>query len=186
MEIMVFGLLLWSLVHLVPSLAPSVKKGWISMLGENGYKISFSAIVIFSLVMIVYGWRHSDPVVVYTLSIDLKPVALILMVVAFVLFGAAQYPTRIKTYVRHPQLTSIIVWSIANLLVNGDSRSIIMFGSMALWAVLEIIAINRRSGEWEKAAPPAWPREIKGLVISLVIFAVVAFAHPYIAGVSLT
>ena len=113
MEIMIFGLLLWSLVHLVPSLAPSVKKGWISMLGENGYKISFSAIVIFSLVMIVYGWRHSDPVVVYALPIELKPVALIMMV-AFVLFGAAQYPTRIKTYLSHPQLTSIIVWSIAH------------------------------------------------------------------------
>ena len=56
---------------------------------------------------------------------------------------------------------------------------------MGLWAALEIIAINR-SGEWGKAAPPAWPREIKGLVISLVIFAAVAFAHPYIAGVSLT
>ncbi|MDX2478544.1 MAG: NnrU family protein [Gammaproteobacteria bacterium] len=122
---MIYGLLLWSLVHLVPSLAPSVKKGWISMLGENGYTISFSAIVIFSLVMIVYGWRHSDPVVLYTLPIELKPVSLILMVVVFVLFGAAQYPTRIKTYLRHPQLTSIIVWSIAHLLVNGDSRSII-------------------------------------------------------------
>ena len=63
--------------------------------------------------MIVYGWRHSDPVVVYALPIELKPVALIMMV-AFVLFGAAQYPTRTKTYLRHPQLTSIIVWSIAH------------------------------------------------------------------------
>ena len=89
-------------------------------------------------------------------------------------------------YVRHPQLTSKIVWLIAHLLVNGDSRSIILFGSMGLWAALEIIAINRRSGEWEKAAPPARPREIKGLVISLVIFAVAAYAHPYIVGVSLT
>ncbi|MDX2476612.1 MAG: NnrU family protein, partial [Gammaproteobacteria bacterium] len=65
----------------------------------------------------------------------------------------------------------IIVWSIAHILLNGDSRSIILFGSMGLWAALEIIVINRRSGKLEKAAPPAWPREIKGLVISLVIFA---------------
>ncbi|MDB4522030.1 hypothetical protein N9100_01305 [Gammaproteobacteria bacterium] len=32
---------------------------------------------------------------------------------------------------------------------------------MGLWAALEIIAINRRSEEWEKAAPPDWPRELK-------------------------
>ncbi len=185
MEILILGLMLWSLVHFIPSVAQPVKKGWISMLGEIGYKISFAVLILCSLALIVYGWRHTIPTHIYALPIIVKPIAVILMVFAFVLFGAAKYPTRIKNYIHHPQLTSIIVWSVAHLLANGDNRSFVLFGWMGTWAILEIIFINRREGEWVKRPLPRWSQEFKGLAISLVIFIVAAAAHPYIAGVSL-
>ena len=185
MEILAFGIILWSLVHFVPSLAQPVKKRCINLVGENGYKLSFTVIVIISLGMIVYGWRHTTPTLVYSLPLWVKPISLMLMVVAFVLFGAANYQTRIKTLIRHPQLISIIVWSIAHLLVNGDNRSIVLFGGMGIWAVLEIIAINRRDGVWIKQTTPGWPQEFKGLSISLIIFVIAVVVHPYIAGVSI-
>ena len=85
---------------------------------------------------------------------------------------------------RHPQLMSIITWSIAYLLVNGDSRLIVLFGGMGAWAIMEILLINRRDGEWIKEPAPAWQKEIKGLAISVFIFVIVVAAHPFIAGVS--
>ena len=185
MEMLAFGILLWSLVHFVPSLAQPVKKGCINLLGENGYKLIFSAIVIISLGMIIYGWRHVTPTVVYTLPLFVKPISLILMVAAFVLFGAANYQTRIKSFIRHPQLMSVIIWSIAHLLVNGDNRSIVLFGGMGIWAMLEIFVINRRDGAWIKQTAPGWPEEFKGLAISLIVFIIAVLVHPYIAGVSL-
>ena len=39
-EILVSGVLLWSLVHFVPSVAQPVKKGVINLSGENGYKLT--------------------------------------------------------------------------------------------------------------------------------------------------
>ncbi|MEH6468240.1 MAG: NnrU family protein [Porticoccus sp.] len=66
MEILLLGLFLWFLIHLIPSLAQPLKKGWINVMGENGYKITFSLFVGISLVLIVYGWRHTMPVYVYT------------------------------------------------------------------------------------------------------------------------
>ena len=185
MEIMIFGLLLWSLVHFIPSLAIPVKKNWIGMLGETGYKISFSALIFLSLALIIYGWRHSTPSHLYTLPIIVRPITVLLTLFAFVLFGAAQRPARLKTFIRHPQLTGVIVWSFAHLLSNGDSRSVVLFGWMGIWAILEIIFINRRDGEWIKQPSPAWPKEFKGLAITFVIFVIVALLHPYIAGVSL-
>jgi len=185
MKIMILGLLLWSLVHFIPSLAPLLKKNWISMLGEATYKISFAVIIVLSLVLIVYGWRHSTPSHLYTLPIIIKPITVILMLLAFVLFVAAKRPARIKTYIRHPQLMSIFVWSFAHLLSNGDSRSVVLFSWMGIWAVLEMIFINRRDGAWIKQPPPEWPKEFKGLTITFVIFVIVALAHPYIAGISL-
>jgi uncharacterized membrane protein len=120
----------------------------------------------------------------YHLPAIVKPLSLILLLVAFFLFGAAKHQTRIKRVIRHPQLASVIVWSSAHLLLNGDSRSVVLFGWMGCWAVLEIVFINKREGPWIKPESPGWKQEIKGGLISLAIFVVVIFLHPYIAGVS--
>lgn len=185
MELLISGLLVWSLVHFIPSLAPALKQKLIERLGGAGYKIAFTALMLCSLAMIIFGWRSSLPSHLYSLPGFARHAALLLMLVAFVLFGAAQYPTRIKQFVRHPQLASVAVWALAHLMLNGDSRSLFLFGGLGLWAILEMIFINRREGEWVKPAPPGWARELKGLVISLVILVVVVMLHPYIAGVSI-
>lgn len=185
MTLLILGLLLWSGVHFIPSLAIPLKTRWINALGDKGYQISFSLIVVLSLVLIVFGWRSISPSMLYTPLAAMRPVSMVLMVLAFLLFGASHHVTRIKQIIRHPQLTSMMIWSFAHLLSNGDSRSVVLFGGMGIWALLEIFAINRREGDWVKADIPSWPVEIKGSVISLVIFAVVAAAHPYIAGVPL-
>lgn len=185
MNLLILGLLLWSGVHFIPSLAIPLKTKWMNALGDKGYQISFSLIVVLSLLMIVFGWRSITPSMLYTPSEAMRPVSMLLMVLAFLLFGASHHVTRIKQVFRHPQLSSMIVWSFAHLLSNGDNRSVVLFVSMGVWALLEILLINRREGAWVKAAIPTWPVEIKGSAISLVIFIVALIAHPYIAGVSL-
>ncbi len=185
MTLLISGLLLWSGVHFIPSLAIPLKNKWENQLGDKGYQLSFSLIVVSSLVLIVFGWRNITPVNLYTLPEITRPIAFLLMILAFLLFGASNHSTRIKQFIRHPQLSSIIIWSFAHLLVNGDNRSLVLFGGMGIWATLEIFAINHRDGVWIKAEIPGWPVEIKGSIISLVIFIVAVLAHPYIAGVSL-
>ena len=108
---------------------------------------------------------------------------MLLVLIAFVLFGSAQYQTRIKRLIRHPMLTGVVVWACAHLMLNGDSRSVLLFGGLGLWAILEIVFINRRDRDWVKPPSPNWLQEFKGLAISLVIFVVVVMLHPYIAGV---
>ena len=167
----------------VENIGIEFKKNFIEKFNEKTYLTLFSILILLSLGLIILGWRSTTSTYLYTLPAGIKPVALLLMLIAFLLFGAAKHQTRIKKVVRHPQLTSVIVWSCAHLLLNGDSRSLILFGWLGVWAVLEIILINKREGEWKKADSPNWGQEAKGVLISLIIFAVVAFAHPFIAGV---
>lgn len=185
MGLLISGLVIWSLVHLIPGLAQPLKQTLTGKLGENGYKGIFSLLMITALALIVFGWRSITPTFLYQLPVYVSHMAKLLVLFAFILFGASNYPTRIKNIIRHPQLTGVIVWSIAHLLLNGDSRSVLLFGWMGVWALLEIIVINRREGEWIKLDPPAVSREIRGLLISLVVFVVVVLIHPYIAGVSI-
>ena len=182
MTSMFFGLLLWSLVHFFPSVGAGIKEGLISKLGENGYKLLFSLLIAISLVLIVLGWRSSLPGLLYLPPIGTRPLAYLLLALAFLLFGAAQQPSRIKRLVRHPQLSGIIVWSIAHLMLNGDARSVLLFTWLAAWAALEILFINRRDGDWVKPQAPGWGREAAGAGISLGIFLLTGLAHPYFTG----
>ena len=185
MKLLIAGLLIWSLVHFVPSLASPLKQNLTRRLGEKGYKLIFAALILLSLALIVFGWRSIEPAMLYMLPYSLRHIFMLLILIAFILMGASNYPTRIKRFVRHPQLTGVAVWALAHLLLNGDSRSLVLFGWLGIWAILEIILINHREGVWVKQDPPAWTRELRGLAISVVVFVVFAVAHPYFTGVAL-
>lgn len=186
MKLLITGLLVWTAVHFIPSLAQPLKTKWKDKFGNTGYQITFALVVLLSLLMIIFGWRSTTPSILYATTPFMVPVAKILMFVSIALFVLSNMPTRIKQYIRHPQLTALTVWSLAHLLTNGDTRSVILFGGLGLWAILEIVAINRRDGEWKKPGKPTWTRESIGLGISVIVYVGVALAHFYISGVSIT
>ncbi len=181
---LVLGVALWSGVHLIPSLGLSLKAGLIQKLGENGYKGVFSVMIITAIILIVVGWRATDPVTLYDPPNWAGSSTALLMFNAFVLFVAANHPTRLKRVIRHPQLTGILLWSIAHLIANGDSRSLILFGGLGLWSLIEIRMINSREGAWVKPDAPSILIEIRGLAIGIVVFMAALFLHPYFAGVA--
>ena len=66
----------------------------------------------------------------------------VLVFVALVLFFASQMSGYIKRALRHPQMIGTIVWAVSHLLTNGDSRSVILFGTLGIWALLEMSYIQ--------------------------------------------
>lgn len=181
---LILGVALWSGVHLIPSLGLSLKAGLIQKIGVNGYKGVFSVLMIVAITLIVIGWGATDPVSLYDSPSWAGSTTALLMLNAFVLFVAAYHPSRLKRIIRHPQLNGVILWSIAHLISNGDSRSLILFGGLGLWALIEIRMINAREGAWVKPNAPSMLVEIRGLAIGLVVFVAALFLHPYFAGVA--
>jgi uncharacterized membrane protein len=179
------GVLLWALVHLVPGPGRHIRQSIVTAIGEKAYKGIFSLLIIAALLLIVFGWRATIPQAVYLPPSWGGPVAIVLMATAVFLFGATHAKTRIKRVVRHPQLTSILIWSVAHLLANGDNRSLLLFGSLGIWALLEIMVVNRRDRKWHKPAAPPLATEVRGLIIAAVVFALLIYLHPYFAGVAL-
>jgi len=181
---LISGVVLWSAIHFLPTLGVGIRNRLIEKMGDSQYRGVFSLVVVASLTLIVIGWRSTPEVLLYQLPAWSRPVGLLLMIFAFVLFGAAHHSTAIKRFVRHPQLASVIVWSASHLLTNGSTRALVLFGGLCLWALLEIPLINAREGAYEKPPAPGWKTETKGLAISAVIFIVAMLLHPYFAGVS--
>jgi uncharacterized membrane protein len=182
-NLLVAGVLLWSIVHLFPALATHRRQALMARLGNGPYRGLFALLIISSTVCIVLGWRSTAPVAVYTPPPGMRPVTLGLMVVALILFVSARAPTDLKQFIRHPQLTGVLTWAIAHLLSNGDSRSLVLFGGIGLWTIVEMIAINARDGRWCKPEPVGAVRSCVPVLIGAIAWIVLGVAHPWFAGV---
>lgn len=185
MTLLVIGLLFWSVPHILPSLAVNFRKSLIAKLGEGPYSGIVAFLILGGIVLTVFGWRSIVPEAVYFPPAFLKPATYLLMLFSLLLFIVSSRPSRIKLYIRHPQLTGMVLWSVAHLLQVGNNRSVVLFGWLVIWALLEMIFINHRDGVWVKEAAPAWTEEVKTVVVILVVYTVVAYVHPYISGVSI-
>ena len=184
MTLLICGLLLWGLVHLYPSLATAHRDNLIARLGRHGYRGLFTALLILALTMMVLGWKSATPVAVYAPPLAGSPIVAVLILVAFVLFIAAQARTNIKRLIRHPQLSGFTLWAIAHLLANGDSRSLALFLGFAAWGLLEIVAINRRDGARQAPDTVARWRDLLVTIVAAVAFAVVLYFHQRLFGVA--
>lgn len=185
MALIILGIILWSVVHLIPAAAPGIKARWQAALGKHGYRGSFALLIIAAVVLMVMGWRHSLPIYLYTLSDKIHLATIAIMTFAVVLFVAAKLPSRIRRIFRHPQLLGLALWAFAHLLVNGDSRSVVLFGGLLIWAIAEIIMINRREGVWVKPAVRGVYIEVILGVLSAAVFVGLIAAHPYLSGIKL-
>lgn len=183
MILLTAGTALWCLVHLYPSVLPSARSAMIERLGENAYRGLFSVLILVALLLIVFGWRSAQPAAVYNPPLGPNPAVSALILVGLFLFFSARAAGNVKRYIRHPQMTGTILWGVAHLLTNGDSRSVVLFGGLTAWAILEILMINRREGAREK--PPAVPlkRDLVPLVVGIAVFALVAAFHQRLFGV---
>lgn len=182
MTLLLFGLLLFTLVHLLPAAFGTLRGSLIARVGENPYRGIFSLVIVISLVLIVLGWRSATPTVVYDPPLHGGPVTSVLVLMAFVLFVAARSGSNIKRIVRHPQMLSVILWSAAHLLTNGDSRSLALFGGLGAWAIAEILLCNRRDGAWQKPDRVSAKVDMITAAIGGVVFALVGYFHQALFG----
>ena len=184
MGILVTGIAIFCLAHLFPAIRPTARDNMHAKLGENPYRGLFSLVIIAALVLIVVGWKSATPVPVYAPPLAANLLTSLLILVGLVLFFASQFNGNIKRFVRHPQMTGTILWGVAHLLTNGDSRSVALFGALTVWAGAEILLINRREGQWQKPGPATIKFDLVPLAIGVVVFAAVAYFHAVLFGVA--
>lgn len=175
MTLIVLGLALWWGAHLFKRLAPAARAG----MGDAG-KGLVAAGVLAGLVLMVLGYRGVEQVDLWYPPRFLTHLNNLLMMIAVYLFATSVTKTRITGVIRHPQLTAVKTWAVAHLLVNGDLASLLLFGGLLAWAVVEVILINR--AEPRPAPPPPAPmsREIGTVLGALVVFGAIAWVHNWL------
>ena len=184
MSLFLAGITIFCLVHLFKAIAPTARENVVFKLGENAYKGIFSLLILGSLVMIVFGWKATLPRTLYAPPITPGIIPSVLVLIALVLFFASQVGGHIKRVLRHPQMVGTIIWAVSHLLTNGDSRSVILFGALAVWALLEIILCNRRDGPRTEMPAASGRFDVIAIVIGVVAFGLLGHFHLALFGVA--
>ena len=176
---LVLGIALWWGAHLFKRVAPGPRAALQERMG-NASKGFFAVLLVLSVVLMVIGFRRTELGQLWLPPEWTVHVNNVLMLLAVFLFGVSGSKSRLRSRLRHPQLSGFILWAVAHLLVNGDWASVILFGALLVWAVVEIVVLNARAPRPEPYAGGSVAGDIRLVVISLVVFAVIVLIHGWL------
>ena len=183
MTALILGLLLFLGIHSARIVAEGARSRFIAQRGEGAWKGLYTAVSLIGFGLIVWGYAQArrTPIDLWPAQTSWpRPIAAVLMLLAFVLLAAAYVPANgLKARLKHPMLLSVKLWATAHLLANNSLADVLLFGSFLLWAGLDFRAARQR----DRAANTVYPAgTLVGTAITVsvgaVAWALVAFwAH---------
>lgn len=180
MTLLVIGLIVFIGIHSLPMFS-GLRQALVSRLELKGYKLLFSGVAALGLILIIIGKAKADFVHVYTPPSWGRHPAMLLMLFAFILLPAAHMPGNIKRFTRHPMLWGVVLWAVAHLLANGDQASLILFGSLAVYSLVDMVSANRRGAKLQSERLPL-RKDMMVVVAGLVAYFIFLVLHPYLFG----
>jgi len=172
MTLLILGLILWVAAHLFKRVLPEMR----ARMGDKG-KGLVAVVLIASLVLIIVGFRGAGEIYVWSPPAWTAHVTHIFMAAAVLLFVLAHSKSRLKRFVRHPMLTGIRAWAFGHLMVNGDLASIVMFGTLFVWAQVTAMVLNRAEPNWQPPETGTMAGDVRLVVISAVVYAAIVGIH---------
>jgi uncharacterized membrane protein len=186
--ILIVGLVVFLGMHLVSTMRDR-RAGLIAQFGENGYKVLYSIVSAIGLALIVYGfarYRAHEWIELWSPPAWTKHLAALLVLFAMIMLVAAYARGHIyMTLKKHPMLAGVKLWALAHLMANGDLGSLILFGAVLAWAVIDRISLKRRT---DPGAPPIPVGGMRNDVIAvfggIALYAAVGWwFHPNVIGI---
>lgn len=185
METLFAGVIIWTMAHLIASVAPGLRAELDARMGMASRGL-IAMFILMGLALMVVGWQSAEPQPVYDPPLWGRHLNMALMFISVMLVFAGRSHSRIRQYMRHPMLTGAVIWAVGHLLANGDSRSVLLFFGIGFWASVSMFTISKREGIWVKPVIVAGVgREIAGFIFALIVYVGLIWGHGYLTGVPL-
>ncbi len=186
---MLIGLTGFIASHLVRVVAEHWRTKMVQLLGAKNYKRIYSLITLVSLVLIIWGYgtaRHESPLL-WTMPLHVYPLTAVLMLLSMIcLAGFHIAQSHLSVKLRHPMLWSVVLLCSAHLIVNGRLIDALLFGSLLVWSVVDLISCYKRDRQKLMQYPQAQTlATVWNLLMGFVFYGVFAFfLHRPLIGVS--
>ncbi len=170
--LLILGVALWWAAHLFKRVMPEQR----AAMGDAG-KGAVALALVAAILLMIFGYRMTDFIYVWAPPTFLIHVNNLMVLIAFYMASPAGQKGRLLNGMRHPMLAGFKFWAFAHLLVNGDLASIILFGGLLAWAVVEVIVINKSEPDWTPGEPGTYGKDAMFFVASIVLLGVVGYIH---------
>ena len=177
------GIIIFFGIHLVP-LIGKLKVFLKDKLGEGPYMGLFSVVSLTGILLIIFGYE-SNSNFLYSINGKAYIYAKYIMFFSLTLFIAANMPTYIKKYTKHPMSLGIAIWTALHLMTNPDTTSVILFGSFLAYSSVSVIVAELRDSK-SKEVIPKIHYDIFSIVLGIVLTFLAFNFHEYLSGVSLS
>ena len=157
MMLLLLAALLWLSVHI--GIAGTALRGVVvARIGEGAFRGGFSALSAVAMVLLVMAYNAAATTPIWYAPFWLRAVLAAVMLPVFVLFVAALVKPKapgagIQRITRHPMMNAFALWAAVHVLGNGDTASIVFFGSFLVTAVVGMPSIDAKLA---KRDPQAW------------------------------
>jgi uncharacterized membrane protein len=158
MALLIVAALLWLGLHVGIS-GTRLRDPLATALGERGFSGAFSLLALAFLALLIYGFHTADTEPLWVAPPWLVAVIDLVMLLALILLAAGLIPARgtgegprgIFRVTRHPLMSSIGLWSLCHLLANGDTVSLVFFGTFLLTVLLGVPASDAKRARRDPA-----------------------------------
>lgn len=159
MSMLIASALFFTAIHLGVA-GTRLRDGVVERLGAKGYSLAFSAASLGGVWWLVSSYQAAPYVETWGQFEGWKPVAIVLMVPAFLLAVVgittpnptavaqearlSEPPKGIVRITRHPFLTGVGLWATVHLVGNGDLASATLFGTFAVVCFAGTVSIDAK------------------------------------------
>ena len=188
MSLLLIGLVLFFVPHSLSIVNENLRNRCAARLGELGWKGVYTIVSLLGLVLMIkgYGEARFSSAVLYTPPSALRHLSMLLMLFVFPLIVATYFPGRIKAFLKHPMLIATLLWGLAHLMLRGRAADVLLFGSFAVWALLDLLSMRSRKQRAIVTMPTSSWNDMVAIVIGLAIYGAFIFkVHFWVTGIPL-
>lgn len=145
-------------LHSVPAIPP-VRAGAIAVLGRRTYLALYSLVSVLVLAWVFQAALTTDYIPLWEpagwqakVTLVTAPIGMFLVLAGLASANPLSItmrhdaaPGAVTTITRHPVLWGFLFWSLGHLVPNGDLRSLILFGGLALFTISGFALLDRRA-----------------------------------------
>lgn len=185
MILLLLGLASFAGLHLFTTVFDSLRDDVVARIGERPWKLIIAVGLVLSVWLMVRGYGDAPASMLWSAPGWARTGVVFAMLPVLILYMGSFPGSAIRAHVRHPQLTGFALWAGLHLLVNGEIRATVLFGGLLLWAVVQIVLLNRRDGVPPlPAAHDSALRAWMAAPVGVVVWALLLWGHEWLFGVS--
>lgn len=179
MTIMIAGLILFHTIHVVP-MNSAIRDSLAERFGEGTYKGVFSLVSLIGLGLIIWGKSSAEFVELYDPPVWGRFATMLLVLVAFIFLAAFHTKGHIRSWLRHPMLIAVILWSFGHLLANGDVASVLLFGSFLVYSIADLMVCRIRGTI--VSIEPKIAHDAIAVVAGILVYTIILSMHGILFG----